>query len=142
MPGGETPVPDSGPAEQVDLLHPTLVYDADCGFCTRSARWIESHLPGGSALRVSSWQEADLPALGLTPAEGMAAAWFVEAGGSRRRGHLAIAAALVAVGGVWGPVGRVIASRLMSWPATRVYACVARNRHRMPGGTPTCRIDE
>jgi len=142
MPGGETHVPEAGPAEQVDHLQPTLVYDADCGFCTRSARWIENHLPIGSALKVSAWQEADLPALGLTPEDGMAAAWFVEAGSRRRRGHLAIAAALVAVGGVWRPVGRVIASRLMSWPATRVYAFVARNRHRMPGATPACRIDE
>ena len=39
-----------------------LLYDADCGFCTRSAAWLKGRLPH---LRIEPLQRADLDALGV-----------------------------------------------------------------------------
>lgn len=111
---------------------PVLIYDGGCGFCTRSARWIERRFRPGSPARVAPWQEVDLAALGLTEADVRAAAWWVDEGGRRRRGHAAIAAGLRACRGGWRAVGAVLALPLVSTLAGAVYAWVARNRHRIP----------
>ena len=43
----------------------TLVYDADCGFCTRSAELLQQR----SDCAVRPWQSLDLAAVGLTQAD-------------------------------------------------------------------------
>ena len=114
-----------------------LVFDGDCGFCTRSARWIQRRLPDG--VRVESWQVLDLDDLGLTVDDVTGAAWWLSPAQPRpARGHEAIGWALAAAGGAWGTVGRLIVRRPGSWLARPVYAVIARNRHRMPGGAPAC----
>lgn len=121
---------------------PTLVYDADCAFCTRSARWIEGRWrPGVARIRPSgSFDDRELTSHGLTRADVEAAAWWIEADGTAWRGELAVAAALRAATG-WAQV----LGRLLSLPGFRAaarpgYALVARNRHRMPGGSPDCAL--
>lgn len=111
-----------------------IVYDADCGFCTRSARWID-HDP-------VAWQALDLSAVGATAeqAEGFVG-WLVD-GRIRSLGSVAIADALLAAGG-W----RTLAGRVLRLPGVRrlaaaLYPVLARNRHRLPGGTEACRLDE
>ncbi len=116
---------------------PLLVFDGDCGFCTRSARWIQRKLP--EEARVEPWQALDLDELGLTVADVTGAAWWVSPDQPQpARGHEAIGRALVAAGGVWGVAGRLIVGWPGRWLARPVYAVIARNRHRMPGGTPAC----
>lgn len=119
---------------------PLLVYDGDCGFCTRSARWVARRLPAGSPATVAPWQSLDLRSLGLTPVDVASAAWWIDADGGKRRGHLAMAAALGRIGGRWAVVGRLLATPPVSWLARPVYALVARYRHRMPGSTDACRL--
>jgi predicted DCC family thiol-disulfide oxidoreductase YuxK len=114
----------------------TLVYDADCGFCTRSAWWAGARMGPGN--RVVASAGLDLDRAGLTQADVDAAAWWLGSDGSRRRGHLAIAAALRECGGAWPLLGRVIGSRLLSPIAARAYDAVARNRGRLPGSDGTC----
>ncbi|MGI8662464.1 MAG: thiol-disulfide oxidoreductase DCC family protein [Acidimicrobiales bacterium] len=115
---------------------PVLVYDGDCAFCTRCAAWVVRRLPPGAA--VEPWQALELDDLGLTEAEVADAAWWVAGDGTRSSGHAAIGQALVAIGGVWGLVGRALLVPPGSWLARPVYAFVARNRSKMPGGTPAC----
>ena len=117
-----------------------LIYDGDCGFCTTSARWIERRLPADVA--VVSWQSLDdLAPMGLTLDDVAAAAWWVEPPRSPLGGHLAIGAALRAVGGAWGLVGRALLAPPLRWIGAPVYRLVARYRYRLPGGTAACRID-
>src|SRR6478735_2695294 len=59
-----------------------LVYDGDCGFCQWSLRW---GLRLGITCDHVAGQRADLPALGLTPADVEAAAWYVDGDRWRRR---------------------------------------------------------
>ena len=144
---------------------PTFLYDGDCAFCSSCARFIDRFIP--TRVEVAPWQFADLARLGLTRAQVSESVWFVPAqapavrtsrparsarsarSGARLVGSSAGPAAIAdllrtATGpsGVllWRPVGRVLGLRpliTLAWP---VYRWVARNRHRLPGGTAACAI--
>lgn len=114
------------------------MYDGDCAMCTRSAGFIGRRLPAGVAVRPSS--DLDLEALGLTLVDVTRAAWWVQ-DGVRFGGHLAVGRALRAAGGLWRIPGWMACTPPTSWLAVGVYRLVARNRHRLPGGTAACRID-
>lgn len=117
---------------------PVLVFDGDCGFCTSTARWIEARLPDGTP--VEPWQAIDLIEVGLTEADVTTAAYWVDDGGRTHRGHLAIGRALIAAGGAWSIIGRVIVTPPIAWLARPAYNLVARYRYRLPGATDACRL--
>lgn len=115
----------------------TFVYDGDCGFCTTCARFAQRWVP--TRATILPWQFADLPALGLTEAECDAAVQWVT---PQRAGALAGPDAIAALLGSshlgWRLAGgllRLPPVRALAWP---IYRWVARNRHRMPGGTAAC----
>jgi predicted DCC family thiol-disulfide oxidoreductase YuxK len=119
-----------------------LIYDGDCGFCTTVARDIEQHWNGAAGIR--AWQEigaAGLAAMGLTVEDVSTKVWWVDPTGTRLGGHRAVAQALIAAGGWRAVLGRIIAARVMTWPAALGYRLVSRYRHLLPGGTEACRID-
>lgn len=116
-----------------------LVYDGDCGFCARSARWAADRLPDGTVVAPS--HDLDLPAIGLSQADVERSAWWLD-GDRLAGGHEAIGRCLIAIGGRWRPVGRLLFVPPISWVAAVVYRLVARFRHRMPGGTAACRVDQ
>ncbi|MEN3612049.1 DUF393 domain-containing protein [Plantactinospora sp. ZYX-F-223] len=119
---------------------PTFVYDGDCAFCTTCAEFIGRRIPTGA--RVVPWQFADLDALGLTAAECEEAVWWVGTDGVRAAGPDAIALLLGASRPGWRLLGaglRLPPVRLLAWPA---YRWVARNRHRLPGGTAACSLPQ
>jgi predicted DCC family thiol-disulfide oxidoreductase YuxK len=115
-----------------------LVYDGDCGFCTRSAMWAAKRLPLPATVQPS--QVIDLDALGLTDDDVACAAWWVDANGRRWGGHQAVGKALVATGSWRALLGHAVLARPLSWLAEPVYGWVARNRSRMPSGSPRCGI--
>jgi predicted DCC family thiol-disulfide oxidoreductase YuxK len=120
----------------------TFVFDGDCAFCTSCARFIERFIR--TPTTVVAWQFADLDRLGLTEAECLDAVQFV--GGTRHTaGPVAIADLLRTATGVtgrllWRPAGWLLGLRpvtALAWPG---YRWVARNRHRLPGGTAACKV--
>jgi predicted DCC family thiol-disulfide oxidoreductase YuxK len=113
----------------------TLVYDADCGFCTASADWLSRH--GDCA--VTPWQALDLAALRLTEDEVTTAAYWLE-GDTKRRGARAIAAALRTCGTAYRLLGRLIDLPPVRPVAAWGYGLVAKYRYRLPGGTNACRL--
>jgi predicted DCC family thiol-disulfide oxidoreductase YuxK len=117
---------------------PTLIYDGDCGFCTRSAQFARRWVDRRERYDVRSWQELDLAALGLTAERCDEAAQFVRADGATRSGHEAIADALVHGAPGWRPVGHALLAPGVRALAARAYGWVAGHRHRLPGGTPAC----
>ena len=111
-----------------------LVYDGQCGFCIRSARWIEARLPADA--RVVPWQSLELERLGLSRADVQAAVWWIDGSGNgtrRSRGAEAIGRSLLAAGGVWKLAGLLISRPPLLWLARPIYALVAANRHRLGG---------
>lgn len=117
-------------------MQPTFVYDGDCGFCTRSAQFLQRRVP--SAASIIPWQQADLSALGLTSAECDRAVQWVAPGRPALAGPEAIAALLRASSLRWRLAGGLLAFRPVSALAWPIYRWIARNRHRMPGGTAAC----
>ncbi len=116
-----------------------LIYDADCGFCTRSARWLAG--PRADRIRIVPWQAIpDLAALGLAEEDVNNQAYWQEDSGTLKPGSEAIAAALVARGGPTAAIGRVISSPSIAPLAATVYRWVADHRHQMPGATDACRL--
>lgn len=118
----------------------TLVYDADCGFCTRVATWAERHLRDGS--RVAASYTLDQEAVGLSQAQLDEQAWWLDDDGSQLGGHEAIAAAMKECGQPYAAAGTVLAARPLRPLARRLYALVARNRHKLPGSDGTCGLPE
>jgi predicted DCC family thiol-disulfide oxidoreductase YuxK len=118
----------------------TFVYDGDCGFCTRCARFAERRVP--TPAEIVPWQLLELAPLGLTEAECDEAVQWVEPGRAPLAGPDAIAALLRTSHRRWRVVGRLLQVapvRALAWPT---YRWVARNRHRMPGGTAACALPE
>lgn len=115
-----------------------LVFDGDCAFCTSSARALGRIGPRAG---IVAWQQADLDTLGITEEQAIEAVQWVGADGTVLAGHEAIAAVLASAGPVWRLVGRTITLPGISAIAAVVYRLVADNRHRLPGGTPACAVD-
>jgi predicted DCC family thiol-disulfide oxidoreductase YuxK len=116
---------------------PVLLYDGDCAFCTNCAHVLERIRPDAE---IVPWQFSDLAELGVTEAQAVDAVQWVEAGGTIRSGHEAIAAVLKRAGWVWRLAGRVLMLPGISWIVARAYRLIARNRYRLPGGTPACAV--
>lgn len=118
---------------------PTFVFDGDCAFCTACARFIERRIP--TSAQVVPWQFTDLDALGLTVAECAEAVQWVGEDGGRAAGPDAISRLLTSSNtALWRGLGRLLRFppvRAAAWPT---YRWVARNRHRMPGGTAACAV--
>jgi predicted DCC family thiol-disulfide oxidoreductase YuxK len=114
-----------------------LVYDADCGFCTKSAFWLGK----GKRIKIISWQALpSLAAHGLTVEMVTEAAYWLEDDRPPVAAQGAIAASLIARGAMTRPLGWLINSRPVAPLASWVYRLVARNRHKMPGGTAACAV--
>jgi predicted DCC family thiol-disulfide oxidoreductase YuxK len=110
-----------------------VVYDADCGFCTRSALWVDDE--------PVAWQSLDLSAVGASQEQADNFAGWLVNGRIEALGAPAIAAALRARSSWTRPIGWVIDLPGVRRLAAIVYRIVAANRHRLPGGTSACRMD-
>jgi predicted DCC family thiol-disulfide oxidoreductase YuxK len=117
---------------------PTFVFDGDCAFCSSCARFVENRIK--PAADVLAWQFADLDALGLTEEQVSAAVYFVADGRDPSAGPAAIADLLRRAGLLWRAAGAGLGLRPVTALAWPVYRWVARNRHRMPGGTAACAL--
>lgn len=114
-----------------------LLYDADCAFCTRSAR---IGMRFGLRAQIMPMQSVDLVGLGIDIDRAQREIPSVGARGAVSYGALAIADAL----STGNALCRTVSTLMRSWPirqvANGVYRLVARNRHHLPGGTPACAI--
>jgi predicted DCC family thiol-disulfide oxidoreductase YuxK len=87
------------------------------------------------------WQFADLPELGVTAQEAdRAVQWVAPGSQPPLAGPDAIAALLRTSRPWWRVAGWLLQLRFVRALAWPVYDWVARNRHRLPGGTPACSL--
>ncbi|MEI8057849.1 MAG: DCC1-like thiol-disulfide oxidoreductase family protein [Actinomycetes bacterium] len=129
---------------------PLLIFDGDCSFCTTSVRWLEAAFPGSFA--VVPYQRTNLASLALTEQQCRDRIQWVAVPSApslgRRDGARAVSALLRRGGqdrgGLSGiaalTLGRIADVPPISLLSTGIYALVAANRHRLPGGTPACRM--
>ena len=138
-------VDHSTPKRYGSIVHgettPFLVYDGDCSFCRSSARWLTTRWQGPE--QAIAWQHLSpdrLQRVGLSLDEVRQAAWWIDPSLHHSRGALAIAHALKAAHGWPSVAGQVLLVPPFRWLAAGVYPLIARWRHRLPGGTPACRM--
>lgn len=117
------------------MTTPIFLYDGDCAFCTSTARFIERHVR--TTAEITPWQWADLPSLGVDRQAAEVAVLWVERG-VVVSGPNAIAVLLRRAQWYWRPLGFLGSLTPVSWLTWPVYNLIARNRHRLPGGTPAC----
>ncbi len=117
---------------------PLLVFDGDCAFCSTSVRtatrWI------GRMPAASPYQFTDLDALGLTAAQCELAVKYVDRDRRVHSGEDAVSKLLVDAGKGWWLLGSIMRVPGIHWFSGVAYRWVARNRHRLPGGTPACSL--
>lgn len=113
-----------------------LVFDGECGFCTRAVGWVRRLDRRGRVVAYPAQRPGVLGRFGIGEAQAREAAWAVGPG-VRASGAGAAAAVLDAALGV-----RLFASayRLpgIRHVADGAYAWVARHRGRLRGVTPWC----
>ncbi|MGA5819239.1 thiol-disulfide oxidoreductase DCC family protein [Kitasatospora sp. NPDC094028] len=136
---------------EVAVKDPVLVFDGDCAFCSSCVRWGERYLR--QTLASGGWeavpfQFADLAELDASAGgRGEVSAeraerevLWVTPGGRVYGGAQAVARLLMRSGGVWAYAGAALALAPVRPVAALAYRWVARNRHRMPGGTAACAL--
>lgn len=119
-----------------------LLFDGDCAFCSSSARWLQRWVKPDCVVLpyqhtdLAMWQvteeHAQREVLLLTREDDVLLLW----GGAR-----AIAQALQSGVQPWPIVGWTMDLPGIRWGSSAVYKWVAANRHRLPGGTPACKLD-
>jgi predicted DCC family thiol-disulfide oxidoreductase YuxK len=121
---------------------PWLIFDGDCAFCTSSAQWLAARLerPRWPNAQLTPWQFIDLAALGTTAERAQREALWVGTDGTIYGGAAAFAEWLKFRGGAYGIAGRTMGVPVVRALAAAVYRVIAKNRHRMPGGTPACAL--
>jgi predicted DCC family thiol-disulfide oxidoreductase YuxK len=117
---------------------PVLIFDGDCGICTRLAGFVSSAILPPAAGTVVPFQRLDLAPYGLDAQTCVEALQYVSRGGRVYAAQDAVARLLLGSRPWWRPVGAIIVIPGLNRLAGVVYRWVARNRHRLPGGTPAC----
>lgn len=115
-----------------------LIYEGDCGFCNRCARFIARRMPTGAEIK--PWQRVNLEAYGVSRARAQYEIVWVAADGGTAGGAQAVAKLLLDCGGLWAAPGAVLRVPPFRWIAHGVYRTVARNRQHLPGGGPACGV--
>jgi predicted DCC family thiol-disulfide oxidoreductase YuxK len=117
---------------------PTLIYDGDCGFCTSAVRLVERRLR--PRCTIEPWQVTDLRSMGIPCSRAASEVLWVTPSGEVHGGAQAVAKLLLHTGGLWRYVGALLTRPPVSWLASGAYTVIARNRGRLPGGTPACAL--
>lgn len=123
----------------MSLALPVLLFDGDCAFCTSCANWARRHIRHLD--NTVPYQFADLSTLGVTAEQCEQAVQWVGADHTVLSAHLAVAQTLIDAGKGWAVIGGAMRLPGLRQLSGAVYRWVARNRSRLPGGTPACSID-
>ena len=116
----------------------TLIFDGDCGFCTTTANFIKKH--STAPIQIHPWQFIDVSAYGLTQDQ-TAARVYLARDGKTFGGHAALAHILLLQRSwLFKAIGGIMLTPPFSLLAHLGYVLVAKYRHKLPGGTPACKL--
>ena len=121
-----------------------LIYDGDCQFCQLSLDF------GIKNLRVFpqyvACQKIDPKTFGLTAQQVRSQIWLAQrspANAAALGGHLAAGAILkLQPSRILRLLGWLASTPPTSWAADLLYKLIAANRHRLPGGSRACKIED
>jgi predicted DCC family thiol-disulfide oxidoreductase YuxK len=115
-----------------------LIYDGDCAFCKNCLRIAIERLP--LMPRYAAFQRLNLAEFGLSTGDAQTQVWVIDEG-KKLGGHKAVAWIFSQQKSLfWRFLGWLI---LVGSPVSAyVYRWVAKNRHKLPGGTKECSIED
>lgn len=126
---------DSGLMSRPDAVTGRLVFDGQCGFCTRCVGWLRA-IDRYGRIDVQPYQARGVPAsVDATVEQCREAVQWLGPDGVRRGGAEAVNAVLSTVIGTGAPSSIY---RATSGVQDRAYRWVAEHRGRFPGMTPHC----
>jgi predicted DCC family thiol-disulfide oxidoreductase YuxK len=115
-----------------------LIFDGDCGFCTTTANFIVKR--SRSAIEAHPWQFIDVTKYGITQEQAKARVYVIN-NGKAFGGHDAFAQLLrLQKNWLLAAIAAVMVVPPISWLSALGYRLVARYRHKLPGGTPACKL--
>ena len=118
----------------------TLIFDGDCGFCTTAANFIVKN--SKTKIVAVPWQRTDLSKFSLTEAQ-VADQVYLVVHEDSFGGHEAFAMVFrVQPNSFVRFMGKIMMSRYLRWLAAPTYRLVAKYRHKLPGGTPACKLPQ
>ncbi len=123
--------------EQRNPDQPVVFFDADCGFCTASAGRLGRL---DTDVRIEPIRASTLTDLGIDVDRAADELPVLLPDGTVLWGAAAIAAVLRRARGPLRLVGRALQLPGLRGLAALTYRWVARNRGRLPGGTPACTV--
>ena len=121
-----------------------LIYDGDCQFCQLSLDF------GIRNLRIFpqyvAFQKIDPKDFGLTASQVRSQIWLAQKSPANTvalGGHLAAGAILKLQPSRWLKVlGWLATTPPTAWAANLLYKLIAANRHRLPGGSRACKLED
>jgi predicted DCC family thiol-disulfide oxidoreductase YuxK len=117
---------------------PLLIFDGDCGFCTSAANYILKH--SSTKIVAEPFQFLDPSSYGLT-LEDVTAKVYLIVDEKKFAGHEAFAVLFQIQNNLLLRVfGKVMLVPPLLWLSKPGYALVAKFRHKLPGGTPACKM--
>jgi len=115
-----------------------LIFDGDCGFCTTVSNFAvrDTRKPAVA----EAWQLVDVSKYGLTKEAAAKRVYLIT--GERTYSASRAVAHLLANKKNFGfrAIGFLLMVPPISWMALPGYYLVARFRHKLPGGTPACKL--
>lgn len=130
-------------APDAHLDRPTYLVDGRCGFCVTWMRRVQRLFPG--TFDAVSLYDFDLASVDLDLEQCTRVGHFLKPVDGRiliRSGSQSWAGILLEQGPAVSWVGRLMGRPPVRAVADLVYSSVARNRQRLPGGTPVCSANE
>jgi predicted DCC family thiol-disulfide oxidoreductase YuxK len=109
---------------------PVVLYDGECGFCTGLVEEARDRL--GADVDYVAFQAAPLATYGVSTAEASHSLHWAAVDGRLDHGSGAVARLLLASGGAWALLGRLLLAPPFSFLAAAAYWLVARNRRHIP----------
>ena len=116
---------------------PLMIFDGDCAFCSSSARVLRKLTKNN--LPIEPYQFLKLSDYDLNEELTSKAVYYVTSKESYA-GAKAIARFLLDSKTPWALLGFLLNLPVIISIAELVYAWIAKNRHRLPGGTPECSL--
>jgi predicted DCC family thiol-disulfide oxidoreductase YuxK len=111
-------------------VRPVVLYDGECGFCTGLVEQARDRL--AADVDYVAFQTAPLATYGVSTAEARHSLHWAAVDGRLDHGSGAVARLLVAGGGTWSLLGRLLLAPPFSFAAAGAYWLVARNRRHIP----------
>jgi len=115
-----------------------VIYDGDCSFCSSAARFAERKV--APKLTYSPYQFTELAKYGIATEQAQNSLKFVSDSGEVLSAHLAVSQIMRSGNRLWKLLGIIIDLPVFKLVAALSYILIAKYRHKLPGGTPACKM--